>query len=186
VFRASLTFFRPYDNFTKGFVLTPVDMSREASCVEMTLENNLKYVELAEEVARRVCSTAGFDEEEQQKIEMAVHESLINAIWHGNQNDPRKQVWLKFQIFSDRLEVRVRDQGNGFNPEAVPDPIAEANLLKVSGRGIFLIRAYVDEFQVKNLAGFGTEVTLIKRLNRTIKSDEGGTDREHEDCGTSN
>ena len=58
--------------------------------------------------------------------------------------------------------------------------------MKVSGRGIFLIRAYVDEFQVKNLAGFGTEVTLIKRLNRTIKSDEGGTDREHEDCGTSN
>jgi len=167
-----------------GLALTPVDMTREASCVEMTLESNLKYVEVAEEVARRVCSTAGFGEEEQQKIEMAVHESLINAIWHGNKNDPQKQVWLKFQILSDRLEIRVRDQGNGFDPEDVPDPVAAPNLLKVSGRGIFLIRAYVDEFQVKNVAGSGTEVTLIKRFNRNMKSDEGGTDREHEGFST--
>jgi len=166
--------------------LAPGDMSRETSCVEMTLETNLKHVEVAEEVARRVCSTAGFDDDEQQNVEMAVHESVINAIWHGNKNDPHKRVWLKFQIFPDRLEIRVRDQGNGFKLEDVPDPIAEANLLKVSGRGIFLIRAYVDEFQVKNLAGCGTEVTLIKRLSRTMKSDEGGTDREHEDYSASN
>ena len=169
-----------------GLALTPVDMTNEASTVEMTFESNLKYVEVAEDVVRRVCTTAGFEEEEVHKIEMAAHESLINAIWHGNKNDPAKQVWLKFQIFGDRLEIRVRDQGNGFDPDHVPDPLEESNLLKVSGRGIFLIRAYVDEFRVKNLAGSGTEVTLVKRFNQSMKSHEGGTDREHEGYSTSN
>ena len=168
-----------------GLALAPVDMTNEASTVEMTFESNLKYVEVAEDVVRRICTTVGFEEEEEHKIEMAVHESLINAIRHGNQNDPAKQVWLKFQIFGDRLEIQICDQGNGFDPESIPDPLAESNLLKVSGRGIFLIRAYVDEFRVKNVAGAGTEVTLVKRFNRTIKSHEGGTDREHEGYSTS-
>ena len=168
-----------------GLARAPVDMTNEASTVEMTFESNLAYVEVAEDVVKRVCTTAGFEEEEEQKIEMAVHESLINAIWHGNKNDPAKQVWLQFQIFADRLEIRVRDQGNGFDPDHVPDPLAESNLLKVSGRGIFLIRAFVDEFRVKSVVGSGTEVTLVKRFNRTMKSHEGGTDREHEDYSTS-
>ena len=168
-----------------GLARAPVDMTNEASTVEMTFESNLKYVEVAEDVVRRVCTTAGFEEEEEHKIEMAVHESLINAIWHGNKNDPAKQVWLQFQIFGDRLEIRVRDQGNGFDPDHIPDPLAESNLLKVSGRGIFLIRAYVDEFRVKSVVGSGTEVTLVKRFNRTMKSHEGGTDREHEGYSTS-
>ena len=168
-----------------GLALAPVDMTNEASTVEMTFESNLKYVEVAEDVVRRVCTTAGFEEEDEQKIEMAVHESLINAIWHGNKNDPAKQVWLKFRIFGDRLEIRVRDQGNGFDPDRVPDPLAESNLLKVSGRGIFLIRAYVDEFRVRSVPGSGTEVTLVKRFNQSMKSHEGGTDREHEGYSTS-
>ena len=168
-----------------GLALTPVAMTNGASTVEMTFESNLKYVELAEDVVRRICTTAGFEEEEEHKIEMAVHESLINAIWHGNKNDPAKQVWLKFEIFGDRLEIRVRDQGNGFDLEHLPDPLAESNLLNVSGRGIFLIRAYVDEFRVKSVVGSGTEVTLVKRLNRSKKSHKGGTDREHEGCSTS-
>jgi serine/threonine-protein kinase RsbW len=169
-----------------GLVATPVDMANETSTVEMTFESNLKYVEVAEDVVRRVCTTAGFEEEEEHKLEMAVHESLINAIWHGNKNDPAKQVGLKFQIFGDRLEIRVRDQGNGFDPDHIPDPLEESNLLKVSGRGIFLIRAYVDEFRVSNVAGSGTEVTLVKRFNHSTKSHEGGMDREHEGYSTSN
>jgi serine/threonine-protein kinase RsbW len=160
-------------------------MTNQASSVEMTLESELKYVEVAEDVTRRVCNTAGFGEEEQIKIEMAVHESLINAIWHGNKKDPTKRVWLKFQIFDDRLEIRVRDQGTGFDPDAVPDPLAKPNLLKASGRGIFLIRAYVDEFHVRSAPGSGTEVTLVKRFNHTMKSHEGGTDCEHEGCCSS-
>ena len=140
-------------------------MTVDASVVEVTLESELKNVELAEEISRRVANTAGFDEGSQHKIEMAVHESMINAIWHGNKNDASKSVWLRFRIFSDRLEIRIRDQGNGFDPSAIPDPLANENLLKVSGRGIFLIRTFMDEFRVERISGCGTEVTLVKRLS---------------------
>jgi serine/threonine-protein kinase RsbW len=140
-------------------------MTPESSVVEVTLESDLKNVEVAEEISRRVAGTAGFDEEEQHRIEMAVHESMINAIWHGNNNDSSKSVWLRFQIHRDRLEIRIRDQGNGFDPRRLPDPLADENLLNVSGRGIFLIRSFMDEFRVENIKGKGTEVILVKRLS---------------------
>jgi len=159
-------------------------MTLDASVVEVTLESNLKNVEVADEVSRRVSATAGFDEEAQQQIEMAVHESLINAIWHGNKNDERKRVWVRYQIYRDRLEVRIRDQGLGFDIEELPDPLAQENLLNVSGRGIFLIRTFMDEFRVEKIQGEGTEVILVKRFNSNRQPAEGGTDREHEDDNT--
>jgi len=140
-------------------------MVADASVVEVVLESDLKNVEVAEEITRRVSSTAGFDEDDQHKIDMAVHESLINAIWHGNKSDPSKHVWLRFEIFSDRLEIRVRDQGNGYDPRGLPDPLSQENLLNVSGRGIFLIRTFMDDFRVESRTGEGTEVVLVKRLN---------------------
>jgi len=162
----------------------PYPMTPESSCVEVTLESNLKNVEVAEEITRRVAVTAGFEEDEQHRIEMAVHESMINAIWHGNKNDSSKSVWLQFKIYRDRLEIRVRDQGNGFDPNHIPDPLETDNLLNVSGRGIFLIRAFMDEFRVENVSGRGTEVTMIKRLSSGIQTKQGGTDREHESHNT--
>jgi serine/threonine-protein kinase RsbW len=155
-------------------------MAAKASVVEVVLESDLKNVEVAEEVTRRVSSTAGFDEDDQHKIDMAVHESVINAIWHGNKNDPSKHIWLRFEIFSDRLEIRVRDQGNGYDPSNLPDPLSTDNLLNVSGRGIFLIRTFMDDFRVESRVGQGTEVVLVKRLNSNNSARQGGKDREHE------
>jgi serine/threonine-protein kinase RsbW len=159
-------------------------MNADPSVVEVTLESNLKEVEVADEISRRVSVTAGFDEDERQKIEMAVHESLINAIYHGNRSDERKHVYLRFQIHPDRLEVNIRDQGEGFNPNDVADPLATENLLKVSGRGIFLIRAFMDEFKVESVPGVGTEVTMIKKIDSRSKPNQGGTEREHEGHNT--
>ena len=162
----------------------PNPMNPESSCVEVTLESDLKNVEVAEEITRRVSDTAGFDEEEQQRIEMAVHESMINAIWHGNKNDSSKSVWLQFKIHPDRLEIRIRDQGNGFDPGRIPNPLESENLLNVSGRGIFLIRSFMDEFRVEHVNGTGTEVTMIKRLSSGIQTKQGGSEREHESHNT--
>ncbi|HXW14191.1 MAG TPA: ATP-binding protein [Terriglobia bacterium] len=148
------------------------------------MESDLKNVEVAEEITLRVAGTAGFDEDEQHRIEMAVHESMINAIWHGNKNDSSKSVWLQFKIYRDRLEIRIRDQGNGFDPHRIPDPLENDNLLNVSGRGIFLIRAFMDEFKVENVNGAGTEVTMVKHLRSGIQTKQGGTDREHESHNT--
>ncbi len=159
-------------------------MIPDSSVVEVTLESDLKNVEVAEEITRRVAGTAGFDEDEQQRIEMAVHESMINAIWHGNQNDGSKSVWLQFKIHNDRLEIRIRDQGKGFDLSHIPDPRKDENLLNVSGRGIFLIRTFMDEFRVEHVNGTGTEVTMIKRLSPGFQTKQGGADREHESHNT--
>jgi serine/threonine-protein kinase RsbW len=140
-------------------------MNTEPEIIEVTLESTLKSVEAAEEITEEICSRAGFSEETQHKIEMAVHESVINAVWHGNKNDASKHVWMSFQILPDRLEIRIRDQGTGFEVNRVPDPLEAENLLKVSGRGIFLIRSFVDEFRVNKIEGSGTEVTLVIRRN---------------------
>jgi len=147
-------------------------MTAEGSVVEVVLESDLRNVEVAEEITRRVSGTAGFTEDDQHKIDMAVHETLINAIWHGNKNDPSKHVWLRYEIFRDRLEIRVRDQGNGYDPASVPDPLKDENVLNVSGRGIFLIRTFMDEYRVENQAGQGTEVILVKRLNSNNSGDQ--------------
>ena len=158
-------------------------MTADASVVEVMLESHLKNVEVAEEIVQRVCVTAGFDEEDQHKIGMAVHESMINAIWHGNKNDASKHVTLRFHIQPDRLEIRIRDQGQGFDPSSIPDPLESENLLRISGRGIFLIRTFMDEFRVEK-TGSGTEVTMVKRLNPRMDLNEGGTRREHEGHST--
>lgn len=155
-------------------------MCADASVVEVVYESDLKNVEAAEELVQRVLASLHFDEEEQHKIGMAVHESMINAIWHGNKSDPAKRVRLQFAVFDDRLEIRIRDQGAGFDVSAVPHPLDPENLLKISGRGIFLIRSFMDDFLVKNIPGEGTEVTLVKRRTESTDLNQGGLHREHE------
>ncbi|MCL5006470.1 MAG: ATP-binding protein [Acidobacteria bacterium] len=156
------------------------DSKSKASVVEVTLESRLRNVEVAEEISRRVAATAGFGPEAAFQIEMAVHETVINAIHHGNMEDPGKSVLLRFLIFENRVEIHVRDQGRGFDPDSLADPIAEENLLNVSGRGIFLVRKFMDEFKVETSVGCGTEVIMVKHRNPEIQSNQGGTDCEHE------
>jgi serine/threonine-protein kinase RsbW len=150
-------------------------MTADANAVEATLDSTLENVEVADEIALRMCARAGLEEEDQHKVEMAVHESMINAVRHGNKSDASKKIWLRFEIRDDRLEIHIRDEGTGFDLSQIPDPLAPENLLKVSGRGIFLIRTFMDDFRIENPAGLGTEVTLIKRLNSNqLKVHEGG------------
>jgi serine/threonine-protein kinase RsbW len=162
----SLTFRTLYYSVMAVDPSSPGARSR-VSVVEVTLESTLKNVEVAEEISRRVSRTAGLDPEAAFQIEMAVHETVINAIYHGNKQDPGKSVLLGFRIFGDRIEIRVRDQGSGFDPGRLPDPVADENLLNVSGRGIFLVRKFMDELKIETSAGSGTEVIMVKHLNST-------------------
>ena len=92
---------------------------------------------------------------------MAVREAAVNAILHGNAYNPSKQITASFEANSDALIVRIADQGSGFDPTSVPDPLASENILRSSGRGIFLIKAFMDEVHFRQLHP-GTELTLIK------------------------
>jgi serine/threonine-protein kinase RsbW len=131
--------------------------------VSYRMESTLESVNKSEEMADQIAAQAGVDEDTRGGISMAVREAMINAILHGNAYDPAKHVNLTFEQKGQELIVTVTDQGKGFVPDEVPDPLAPENLLKQSGRGIFLMRAFMDEVRFRKLNP-GTEITLIKRL----------------------
>jgi serine/threonine-protein kinase RsbW len=127
------------------------------------MESTLESVNKAEEMADKAASQAGFDEDVRGGISMAVREAMINAVMHGNGYSPDKRVKLTFDQSGGNLVITIRDEGAGMNPEEVPDPLAPENLMKQSGRGIFLMRAFMDDVKFRKLEP-GTEITLIKRV----------------------
>lgn len=134
----------------------------ETETVDQFLDSTLESVDSAEEIAVQLAQNAGFEEDDLNKIAMAVRESMVNAVVHGNRYNSRKRVHLSVSKEPDRLLVKVGDEGDGFDYEHLPDPLAEENLLRNSGRGIFLMRAFMDEFVIRRLTPTGIEVTLVK------------------------
>ncbi len=136
----------------------------ETETVEQFLDSTLDSVDSAEETAVRVAGKAGIEEDELHKIAMAVRECMVNAVVHGNRYNARKKVHLFVSTNSGRFTVKIADEGEGFDLENLPDPLAPENLLRNSGRGIFLIRAFMDEVDIRRREPHGIEVTLVKNL----------------------
>lgn len=132
--------------------------------VERFLDSTLDSVDSAEEIAVGVAQRAGFDDDNLTRIGMAVRESMVNAVVHGNRYNAHKKVRFSVGHNSHQFTVRISDEGEGFDFESLPDPLAPENIMRTSGRGIFLIRSFMDEFQMRHLDMGGTEVTLIKYL----------------------
>ena len=132
-----------------------------ATRVSYTLDSTLASVNKAEQAVAEVAAKSGFDEDECGRIAMAVREAAVNAVLHGNRYDPTKRVTVSFETIPDSLTITVRDEGPGLDPSLIPDPLAPENLLKQSGRGIFLIRAFMDEVRFRDMSP-GTEITMIK------------------------
>lgn len=126
------------------------------------LESTLDSVDIAEGIVLKAAEEIGFAEEVRYQIGMAVRESVVNAVVHGNCYNENKRVRLAVQKEPDKLTIKVADEGRGFNPKDLPDPLAEENLMNQSGRGIFLIQAFMDEFEVRQAKPTGTEYTLVK------------------------
>jgi serine/threonine-protein kinase RsbW len=104
------------------------------------------------------------DEDDLMKIGMAIRESMVNAVVHGNRYNAHKKVRLAVASDGQRFTCCICDEGEGFDFGSIPDPLAPENLLRTSGRGIFLIRSFMDDFQLRRLESGGTEVTLVKNL----------------------
>jgi len=132
------------------------------SRVEVQLESSLESVDQAEEMARQFAEAAGFSQGDLDKIGMSVREGLVNAVHHGNQYDAHKRAGLRLEMEGPNLVVTVTDQGSGFDLASVANPLASENLLKQTGRGIFLMRAFMDRVEVRRLSPAGTEVRMIK------------------------
>ena len=143
-------------------------MLTRGGTIRLQIHSKYEMVEFVQVVSDRVAHLAELDEDTVHWIGVAIRESVINAIKHGNREDYDKLVTVEFS-FSPvteprELVVRVVDQGQGFDPGAVADPLAPENMLKSSGRGIFFMRSFMDDVVLQRGAGGGMEVRMMKKL----------------------
>ena len=140
----------------------PVSEPREGR-TSFSLSSTMESVSEVEAAADKMAEEAGLDEDERFRIGMAVREAAVNAVLHGNEYDPEKQINVSLENTGSSLVISIADQGKGLDPDTIPDPLAPENLLRGTGRGIFLIRSFMDEVHFRHLNP-GTEVTLVKYL----------------------
>ena len=137
--------------------------------VRLEFSGAFDMLDFVQVISDHMSREAGLDEESTHWVSVAVRECVINAIKHGNQNDVNKRVFVEF--VTDRyqeipeLTVAVRDEGDGFDPDSLADPLAPENLLKSSGRGIFLIRSFMDDVQLTRIPDGGMEIRMTKRVS---------------------
>ena len=119
-------------------------------------------------VSDHIGRMAGLDEDSLHWVSVAVRECVVNAIKHGNRNDESKRVVVEFSPVPaddpEELVIRVEDEGEGFDPEEIADPLAPENILKSSGRGIFLIRSFMDDVQLQRGHTRGMEIRMVKKV----------------------
>jgi serine/threonine-protein kinase RsbW len=136
--------------------------------VRLEFTSAFEMLDFVQVVSDHVCGSIGMDDDSAHWISVAIRESVINAIKHGNRNDSTKRVFVEFETTHPEnipeLSIKVRDQGEGFEPEEVADPLAPENLLKSSGRGIFLIRNFMDSVRLQRAPEGGMEIQMIKRV----------------------
>jgi serine/threonine-protein kinase RsbW len=131
--------------------------------MSFSLSSTMESVGAVEAAAEKLAEEAGLDEDARFGFTMAVREAAVNAVLHGNEYDPAKQIAVTMENTGSSLIITVADQGKGLDPDTLPDPLAPENLLRGTGRGIFLIRSFMDEVNFRQLQP-GTELTLIKHL----------------------
>ena len=145
-------------------------MTTHGTSVRLDFRSAFDMLDFVQVVSDHVARMAGLDEESLHWVSVAVRESVINAIKHGNGNDERKRVFVEFTPLhaeAPGIAIRVRDEGPGFDPEQLPDPLAPENMLKSSGRGIFLIRNFMDEMRLQRAPEGGMEMVMVKRVQKT-------------------
>jgi serine/threonine-protein kinase RsbW len=136
--------------------------------VRLDVPSAFDMVDVVQGVSDTFCRNAGLDDDSVHWLGLAIRESVVNAMRHGNGNDVRKRVHVELRVLpgsTPTVWIRVRDEGPGFDPATLPDPLAPENLLKSSGRGIFLIRSFMDEFTLQRAPEGGMEMVMVKRAS---------------------
>ena len=132
--------------------------------LDQDYSSTLESVDVAEADILKAATDAGFGEDDQHGIGMAVRECMVNAVVHGNRYNKNKHVHVNVTKSPGDFTIRITDQGEGFETEMVPDPLDGTNILRHSGRGLFLMAAFMDDVKVQKVSPAGTEVTLSKKL----------------------
>lgn len=137
---------------------------------ELVLESSLDSVDVAENHVITAAERAGMSEEDVFRFGYAVREAMVNAVVHGNRYSSNKRVEFRIVELPGQIEVRIQDQGDGFDSGGIADPLAEENLLSQSGRGLALIRAFVDELSIVPAGNGGTTAILRKSIKAGTES----------------
>jgi len=143
-------------------------MAADCRLIRLEFTSAFEMLDFVQVVNDHVGREVGFDEDAVHWVGVAVRECVINAIKHGNKHDASKRVFVEFEtVFNNgvnELGIRIRDQGQGFDPDSLANPLDPENLLKASGRGIFLIRNFMDEVQLQRAPQGGMEIRMVKRV----------------------
>ncbi len=131
--------------------------------IEIKLPSKIESVEDAAVLADEFARKQGFGDEIIFAVDLAIRESVANAVKHGNKFDESKNVDVKFSNSAEGFEITVRDFGTGFSVEDIPDPTNPENLLKTNGRGILFMRSFMDEVAWENPEGGGLIVKMLKK-----------------------
>jgi serine/threonine-protein kinase RsbW len=130
--------------------------------VDLIINSNYKFIDIGHDLVKYLCNLIGFDEDTTHWIILAVREGISNAIKHGNQCDTNKKVTVRMIYDDHQLDVTIEDEGNGFDPANVQNPLLPENLLKPTGRGIFYIKNFMDEVQFDFKQNHGTILRMKK------------------------
>lgn len=138
----------------------------------MSIGSSVQNVELVQLVVEEALNRLDLDPDDAHWVGIAVREAVANAVKHGNRHDPGKRVALDFGVENEELVIRVCDEGGGFDPDEVDNPLAPENMLKPSGRGIFYMKRFMDEIDYSFGPDGGTVVTMRKHLDSVVRSSE--------------
>ena len=147
-------------------------MAAKSNCVQIDIQSSFEMVDLVQVVFESLSSEVGFDSDSSHWMSVAIRESVTNAVRHGNKLDQQKRVVICFEVGDDEFSVSVEDEGEGFDPDGIPDPLAEENLLRASGRGVFFMKNFMDEVTYEFEPDRGTRVTMVKRVQANGDADE--------------
>src|SRR6266576_1377665 len=136
--------------------------------IRLEFSSVFEMLDFVQVVSDHLARGVGLDDDALHWVSVAIRESVINAIKHGNRNDATKHVFVEFETATKadvpELAIRIRDEGEGFDPEQVANPLDPENLLKSSGRGIFLIRNFMDDVQLRRAPEGGMEIRMVKKV----------------------
>ena len=143
---------------------------KDARTLELTVPSRLEEMTAVHALVEQAIGEFQLSEDLAHWVELSISESMINAILHGNKLDPSKTATLKISSNGEAIEIIVEDQGKGFQLQDVADPTDVANLLKPSGRGILIIRSFMDEVDVTPRSGGGSSLRMMKRYSKADPS----------------
>ena len=147
-------------------------MSSERHEFHLSIGSRFENIDLVQVVLNDTLEALGVDAEGRHWIDLAVREAVANAVKHGNAQDPDKKVHVDFGVEADSIIVRVRDEGTGFDPRSVADPLDESQRLSPDGRGLLYMQRLMDEVTHLEHPAGGTEVVLRKRIALAGSQDE--------------